>query len=192
MLRKLSGFCIIAGLALLGTGCQSQSESNEEERESSETENPNSSLRESSEEQQGFKLPEPNRKELLAQANRTGQLFLYSYLTLHFDTVKPKKLGKTAQQYRDNCEFSQEFENGILYYQDECASDGNKYQLHTPQISQHRMKEVLALLFSDEDLHWNTDSTLYRTSPDGLKGSGGEFTYSETEDSLKVNIVFRY
>jgi hypothetical protein len=133
-----------------------------------------------------FELPEPNIVKIREQALRgDGQLYVYLYQ--NFDSLQPKKI--IRQEGEHECEFSQAFEYGIVYYERHCSVDWISYRLRLPYFPLARLKHVLAVIFDSDLRVWSHDSLTYEYNLPHAYGTGS-FHYRKVGGWWIVNMWF--
>lgn len=127
-----------------------------------------------------FVLVKPNMTKIHAiQADKSYSL-LYAYLVLNYKT---QALNKVMEE---NCQFSQNFKNGIDYSQNECPVGMSSYKLGVPFIEIQELKELFRTLFRSDEYKWSKDGLSYTAD----SGAGGTFEYHKVKNKIVVKIMF--
>ncbi|WBU87978.1 hypothetical protein [Cellulophaga omnivescoria] len=142
---------------------------------------------------QNFELKKPNVAELNAELKKKNysQDVTYLYLNRNYKT-ESKKLDVTKYDYPDYsiCAFTQKFEHGIVYSEEQCREAGGiTTKLTLPKTDKKSIIQWVELIFksSSMDLEhgWNSEKTKFGPTDDG---AGCYFEVRETENNTEIEM----
>jgi len=124
-------------------------------------------------------LPQPRVDADFHSRASSYEPFWYKYLLANFDTVAPKT--NTTRASNRICKFDQEFESGIRYYHDFCASTHDQLSIFFPGASPDDiidLYEQVRALTGDSTLKmefdWMADSTCFFAQSDSSHANSVE------------------
>jgi len=142
---------------------------------------------------QNFELKKPNVAELNAELKKTNysQDVTYLYLNRNYKT-ESEKLDVKKYDYPDYsiCAFTQKFEHGIVYSEEQCREAGGiTTKLILPKTDNESLIQWIELIFKSSPMDiehgWNSEKTKFGPTDDG---AGCYFEIIETENSTAIDM----
>ena len=138
-------------------------------------------------------LKTPNRQKIdsIMKLSNVSIEPIYVYLQQHFEATTEKQNVKTLE-YSENviCSFTQEFENGIFYKEENCSEEGGgslsvSFKSVNRKSLENWIEKILRILDETNDNIWNKERTQYYPKD---QGAGCYFEIKSENNETKVEV----